>query len=122
MTDEELIKLLREWADGMSGGKQVAELVQAADRIEALKAEVERLRDEKDDAISTLDAWFDRQKLGHEAVDQAVLDAAKGYLRVSRNGGMDREQSDLIEGVIADMARLGMFADLFARATLEKQP
>ncbi len=39
MTDEELIKLLREWSDGMSGGKQVAELVQAADRIEALTAE-----------------------------------------------------------------------------------
>jgi hypothetical protein len=95
---------------------------EAADRIETLTAEVERLRDEKDDAISTLDAWFDRRKLGHEAVDQAVLDAAKGYLRVSRNGGMDHEQSDLIEGVIADMARLGMFADLFARAALEKQP
>jgi hypothetical protein len=43
MTDKELIKLLREWADGMSGGKQVAELVQAADRIEALTAENERL-------------------------------------------------------------------------------
>jgi len=45
MTDEELIKLLREWSDGMSGGKQVVELIQAADRIEALTAELKTVLD-----------------------------------------------------------------------------
>jgi hypothetical protein len=55
MTDKELIKLLREWSDGMSGGKQVAELVQAADRIEALTAEVERLKLELESAKDMFD-------------------------------------------------------------------
>lgn len=93
-----------------------AEVAEArAERLEAaLKIETE----EKLDAISTLDAWFDRRKLGHEAVDQAVVDAASGYLRTSRVGGMEQEESDLILGVIQDMARLGLFADLFARAAL----
>lgn len=92
---------------------------------DALAAEVERLgaklakaEMEKLDAIATLDAWFDRRKLGHEAVDQAVIDVASGYLRTSRVGGMGNEESDLILGVIQDMARLGLFADLFARTTL----
>lgn len=94
-------------------------------RAEAAEAEVERLRGElqnateaKLDAISTLDAWFDRRKLGHDAVDQAVVDAASGYLRTSRVGGMPQAESDLILGVMRDMARLGLFADLFARAAI----
>lgn len=82
----------------------------------ALRAERDAAVEAKLDAISTLDAWFDRRKLGHEAVDQAVVDAASGYLRTSRVGGMPQEESDLILGVIQDMARLGLFADLFARA------
>ena len=72
----------------------------------------------RDDAIDTLNAWFDRRKLAHEAIDEAVLNAARGYLRTSRSGGMDNETSDMIEGVIEDMARLAVFADLFARAAL----
>lgn len=75
---------------------------------------------ERDNAIDTLNAWFDRRGLAHEAIDETVLNAARGYLRTSRSGGMDKEQSDMIEGVIADMARLSVFADLFARAALNK--
>ncbi len=45
MTDKELIKLLREWSDGMSGGKRVVELIQAADRIEALTAALIKIRE-----------------------------------------------------------------------------
>lgn len=67
-------------------------------------------------AKDTLKAWFDRRALAHEAVDEAVLSAARAYLRTSRSGGMDKATSDMIEGVIADMARLSVFADLFARA------
>ena len=113
-----------------------------ADIVQALTAERDRLRcvtdnhvalcraekaeAERDEALwqaecakDTLSAWFDRRELGHEAVDQAVVDAASGYLRTSRAGGMPRKQSDLIIGVIQDMARLGLFADLFARAALK---
>jgi len=93
-------------------------LNQAADRIEELEAKLARAEDERDAAIDTLNAWFDTRKLAHEAIDNTVLDAARGYLRRSRSGGMDQETSDMIEGVITDMARLSVFADLFARAAL----
>ena len=86
--------------------------------VATLTAQVEAMRDERDNAISTLDAWFDRRKLGHDAIDKAVVDAASGYLRTSRVGGMPQKESDLILGVIQDMARLSLFADLFARAAL----
>jgi len=95
------------------------------DRIKSQAAEIERLRDdlkkeieEKLDAISTLDAWFDRRKLAHDSLDQAVVDAASGYLRTSRCGGMKQKDSDLVLAVIQNMARLSVFADLFARSTL----
>jgi len=95
------------------------------DRIKSQAAEIERLRDdlkkeieEKLDAISTLDAWFDRRKLAHDSLDQAVVDAASGYLRTSRCGGMKQNDSDLVLAVIQNMARLSVFADLFARSTL----
>jgi hypothetical protein len=91
---------------------------QAVSTLAELKAKLEKATEEKLDAISTLDAWFDRRKLAHDAIDQAVVDAASGYLRTSRVGGMPQEESDLILGVIQDMARLSVFADLFARATL----
>ena len=95
------------------------------DRISAQAAEIEKLRgelakeiEEKLDAISTLDAWFDRRKLAHDSLDQAVVDAASGYLRTSRCGGMKQKDSDLVLAVIQNMARLSVFADLFARSTL----
>ena len=88
------------------------------ERVKALEAENARLRDARDDAIDTLNAWFDRRKLSHDAVDEAVLNAARGYLRTSRSGGMEQSDSDMVEGVIEDMARLSVFADLFARAAL----
>ena len=91
---------------------------EAAATIERLEAENGALREDRDDAIDTLDAWFDRRNLAHDAIDEAVLNAARGYLRTSRSGGMGQETSDMIEGVISDMARLSVFADLFARTAL----
>ena len=103
----------------MTGG-DLADLCQPlADAIDALTAERDEALWQAECAKNTLSAWFDRRELGHEAVDQAVVDAASGYLRTSRVGGMPRKQSDLIIGVIQDMARLGLFADLFARAALK---
>lgn len=96
----------------------MTERKEAAARIEELESELAKAVDEKLAAMEVLDAWFDRRKLAHDAVDQAVVDAASGYLRTSRVGGIPQEESDLVIGVIEDMARLGVFADLFARATL----
>jgi hypothetical protein len=113
-------------AEALDWRAQVGELsdrvkVLTAER-DALRAEVERLRGAEADAIDTLKAWFDRRKLAHEAIDKAVIDAASGYLRTSRVGGMPQEQSDLVLGVIEDMAYRSLFADLFARAALKDNP
>lgn len=83
------------------------------------KVRAERSEVERDDAIDTLKAWFDVRELAHDAIDETVLDAARGYLRTSRSGGMDQETSDMIEGVICDMARLSIFADIFALAQID---
>lgn len=91
------------------------------DALTAAQAENQRLRKAEKDAVATLTAWFDRRKLAHEAIDQAVIDAVEGYLRTSRAGGMPQSKSDLVLGVISDMARLSLFADLFARAALNKE-
>ena len=96
----------------------VSELRQVKADRDALKAELAEAVVARDHAIDTLNAWFDRRKLAHNAIDETVLNAARGYLRTSRSGGMDQETSDVIEGVIEDMARLSVFADLFARADL----
>lgn len=103
----------------VSNMQMLGDIAVAMGRIEALIAERDEALWQAECAKDTLSAWFDRRELGHEAVDQAVVDAASGYLRTSRVGGMPRKQSDLIIGVIQDMARLGLFADLFARAALK---
>ena len=95
-----------------------SDVIKAVSRNRELEAKLAEAVDEKLDAIDTLDAWFDRRKLAHEAIDQAVIDAASGYLRTSRVGGMSQKESDLVLGVIQDMARLSVFADLFARTAL----
>ncbi|MDG1313929.1 MAG: hypothetical protein P8P29_00200 [Flavobacteriaceae bacterium] len=87
-------------------------------RIEELEARLKELKEELEDQTSTFNAWFDTRKLAHDAVDGAVLDAAKGYLRTSRSGGMCPQESDMIAAVIEDMARLSVFADLFARTKM----
>tara|TARA_R110000796_G_scaffold3212_3_gene12283 strand:+ start:2810 stop:3139 length:330 start_codon:yes stop_codon:yes gene_type:complete len=94
------------------------------DAIEAagtLQSQLAEAREAELNALSTLDAWFDRRKLGHEAIDDAVIGCVRGYLRVSNIGGMSSEEADSVEAVIEDMCRLGTFADLFARAALKDQ-
>jgi len=93
-------------------------LLATARRVAEMEGENKRLREAEHNARSTLDAWFDRRKLAHEQIDQSILEAAQGYLRRSRVGGMSAKQSEAVEAVIADMVRLSIFADLFARATL----
>ena len=97
-----------------------AERAHANDCADAAIAGQKAAEAERDDAIDTLNAWFDRRELAHDAIDETVLNAARGYLRTSRSGGLDQETSAVIEGVIEDMARLSVFADLFARAFLAR--
>ena len=42
--------------------------------------------------------------------DETVLNAMRGYLRLSRNGGMPRALSDKIEAAVEDAARLQYFS------------
>ena len=90
------------------------------DHIESLEEENKRLRKEIEDERSVLKAWFDTRKLGHELVDQLVIDYAAGYLllQTSRVGGMSQEDSDMVLGVIEDMAYRSVFADIYARVTI----
>lgn len=117
---DDLVKQWDEYVESMGSVMGSVEHMaqKMRDRIEELETSLETVELDKRNAISTLNAWFDRRKLAHAAIDQAVLDAASGYLRTSRSGGMPSEESDLVLGVIQDMARLSVFADLFARNTL----
>lgn len=125
-------RLSPDWHDGETGEDFVGGMFDAghfrdgvdyvrADLYDAERDRAEKAEAERDDAIDTLKAWFDRRKLAHEDIDETVLNAARGYLRTSRSGGMPQHESDMIEGVIADMARQSVFADLFARAALRKE-
>ena len=87
-------------------------------RADIHEARIKELEEQVKDERHVLKAWFNTRELAHEAIDAAVLDAAKGYLRTSRSGGMCQQESDIVAGVIKDMARLSVFADLFARAKM----
>lgn len=62
--------------------------------------------------------WFDTKKLAEAHIDPKIVDAAEGYLRVSRVGGMNQDESDLVIGVIHDMAFRGVFSSIFTQFTL----
>ena len=81
-------------------------------RADIHEAKIKDLQEE----VRDLGTWFDRRKLAHKAIDEEVINAAKGYLRVCRSGGMDPDESSLVLSVIEEMARLSVFADMFSRA------
>ena len=84
------------------------DLVEAqAAEIAALAAQVEALREELADTNDTLNTWFDTEKITKDQIGPKMLNAAKGYLRTSRSGGMTQDVSDTVEAVIKDMLRLG---------------
>lgn len=56
---------------------------------------------------SVMDAWFDQRDLDIEGIGPALIDAAAGYLRVSRVGGMSQQDSDLVLNVIRSMVEDG---------------
>lgn len=67
-----------------------------------------------------LKSWFDTRNLIKDDVDQEILNSVKGYLRVSRSGGMEDDDSDMVLGVIEDMARLSVFANVYVRVAKSK--
>lgn len=74
--------------------------------VEELRAEVARLKAERDDAVSTLKAWFEVKSMAREQMEKEFVGCVQGYLRRSRSGGMPKKQSDLVEAVLEDFARL----------------
>ena len=77
-----------------------------------------RLREEARGAKAVLEAWFDRRKIAHEAVDEAVKEAVGGYLRRCMSGGMPKREAETIHAVVSSMADRSVFADVFARYAL----
>ena len=76
------------------------------DDPEYLQREVERLTAECDDAVSTLKAWFEVKSMAREQMEAEFVSCVQGYLRRSRSGGMSKKESDLVESVLEDFARL----------------
>jgi hypothetical protein len=113
---------IKDWFRGGCSTHKIIERKYARDveyiRADIHDARIKELKEELEDQTSIFHAWFGTRKLAHDAVDGAVLDAAKGYLRTSRAGGMCPQESDMIAAVIEDMARLSVFADLFARTKM----
>lgn len=92
--------------------------------IEELKAEVARLKRQIEDERSTLKAWFEVKSMAREQMEPVFVDCVKGYLRRSRSGGMPKKQSDLVEAVLEDFARLYMgdtFWPMLLRIAEEKR-
>ncbi len=90
-----------------ANARAIAALPDLLDLIEAQAAQVEALQQELADTNDTLNAWFDTAKIIQDQIGPKMLDAAKGYLRTSRSGGMPAEVSDTVAAVIEDMLRLG---------------
>lgn len=86
---------------------------QSAHQLIATKdAELSALREERDDAVSTLTAWFDMAaKIEAEAVP-VIMGGLRGYIRTARNGGMPDEYAAPALAVLEDYCKLQMGRDL----------
>ena len=112
---------LRSWEHVYPEDENKAEgslYLEAADHIEELEAKLAKAEKHAKDAQACLNSWFDTKKLAQEQVDPKVVEAASGYLRVSRIGGMETHESDLVLGVIQDMAFRGVFSSIYTQFTL----
>ena len=67
---------------------------------------IEELRAERDDARSTLAAWFDVATKTVEQVTPILIAGLRGYLRTSKVGGMSDELANAVEAVLEDYCRL----------------
>lgn len=94
-----------DWID-----EERAAAASALERLHALAqaqaAEIERLREERKNAQSTLSAWFDLSKKAEEAGASILEAALDTWLRRASSGGMPSEQADIVRNVVTDAARL----------------
>ena len=102
------------WRDDIFDGLMLG----MAHRIEELESKLAKAVDTAEDYKDCLNNWFDTKKLAENEIDPKIIQAASGYLRTSRSGGMGDDESDLILSVIEDMARLGVFSAIFTQFTL----
>ncbi|NDV52882.1 hypothetical protein [Salipiger sp. PrR003] len=101
-------------------------VVLKADAFQEMMAEPERIsleaqrmvaeaKEAEEDANRVLSNWFDQRRITQEKIGEAISNAAAGYLRTSRVGGMEQEDSDMVQGVIDDMLRQGVIFDIINR-------
>lgn len=74
--------------------------------LQAQAAEIERLREERENAQSTLSAWFDLSKKAEDAGASILEAALDTWLRRASSGGMPSEHADIVRNVVTDAARL----------------
>ena len=88
------------------------------DLYEELEAKLAKAEADAENAKECLKSWFNTKKLAQDQVDPEIVKAASGYLRVSRSGGMEPHESDLVLDVIQDMAFRGVFSSIYTQFTL----
>jgi hypothetical protein len=91
-------------ADGALIANAPADLSWLLAERDRLRGEVERLTEEKADALSTIDAWFDTRKRIETDLLPDFLGAVAGYLRVCRSGGMPTKLANKVEDVVKGFA------------------
>ena len=64
------------------------------------------LEAENADLRETIKSWFEIKSLAKAQLEPQFVNAVRGYLRTSRSGGMPQKQSDQVEAVLEDFARL----------------
>lgn len=74
-----------------------------------LRNEIIYLMEALNDHDHMLGQWFDQKRRDRDALGAMMLDAAKGYLRISRVGGMDPDLSDEVAACVENMIHHGTF-------------
>ena len=78
----------------------------ARDALKAQAAEIERLREERKNAQSTLSAWFDLSKKAEEAGASILAAALDTWLHRAAIGGMPSKHADIVRNVVGEAAHL----------------
>lgn len=89
--------------DQLLASQSPAEL---AEEVLRLRARCQQAKEDCDNTKDMMTAWFDQRRLDEAELTPLFLDAAGGYLRRCRSGGMPRKQSDRVEAAFREFARL----------------
>ncbi|MFC4236425.1 hypothetical protein ACFOY8_14565 [Thalassospira xianhensis] len=88
----------------------IQEIIKERDEALAKCAEFELL---KIDAEKGLESWFDTGRISHESIDPIVMAYVAGYLRRCVSGGMEPEESNMVQAVINEMCMSQAFSSIF---------